>query len=75
MNNQKRLEEVKVGKLLFEFSISAIIGMLIGIGTATKVSIRLGQYDKEGAEKLLGNAQRKFMFLKNHISFKFLKIK
>lgn len=99
MNNQKRLEEVKVGKLLFEFSIPAIIGMLvnslynvidrifighikgvgelamagvgvtmplmliimafgmlIGIGTATKISIRLGQHDKEGAEKLLGNA-------------------
>ena len=99
MNNQKRLEEVKVGKLLFEFSIPAIIGMmvntlyniidrifighikgvgelamagvgitmplmfiimafgmLIGIGTATKISIKLGQHDKEGAEKLLGNA-------------------
>ena len=30
--------------------------MLIGIGTATKISIKLGQHDKEGAEKHLGNA-------------------
>lgn len=99
MNSQKRLEEMKVGKLLLEFSIPAIIGMLvntlyniidrifighiegigelamagvgitmplmtiilafgmlIGIGTATKVSIKLGEHDREGAEKLLGNA-------------------
>ncbi|MVX66220.1 MATE family efflux transporter [Clostridium chromiireducens] len=99
MNNQKRLEEMSVGKLLLEFSIPAIIGMLvntlyniidrifighiegignlamagvgvtmplmtiilafgmlIGIGTATKISIKLGEHDKESAEKLLGNA-------------------
>jgi putative MATE family efflux protein len=99
MNNQKRLGEISVGKLLLEFSIPAIIGMLvntlyniidrifighiegigelamagvgitmpimfiilafgmlIGIGTATKVSIKLGEHDQEGAEKLLGNA-------------------
>jgi putative MATE family efflux protein len=31
-------------------------GMLIGIGTATRISIKLGQHDKEGAEKHLGNA-------------------
>jgi putative MATE family efflux protein len=90
---------MKVGKLLLEFSIPAIIGMLvntlyniidrifighiegigslamagvgvtmplmfiilafgmlIGIGTATRISIKLGQHDKEGAEKHLGNA-------------------
>lgn len=99
MNEQKRLGEAEIGKLLLEFSIPAIIGMLvntlyniidrifighiegignlamagvgitmpimfvllafgmlIGIGTATKISIRLGEHDKEGAEKLLGNA-------------------
>lgn len=99
MNDQKRLGEIDVGKLLLEFSIPAIIGMLVntlyniidrifighiegigelamagvgitmpimfiilafgmlvGIGTATKVSIKLGEHDKEGAEKLLGNA-------------------
>lgn len=99
MNSQKRLGEMKIGKLILEFSIPAIIGMLvntlyniidrifighiegigniamagvgitmplmtiilafgmlIGIGTATKISIKLGQHDKEGAEKLLGNA-------------------
>lgn len=99
MNSQKRLEEMKVGKLLLEFSIPAIIGMLvntlyniidrifighiegigelamagvgvtmplmviilafamlIGIGTATKISIKLGEHDRDGAEKLLGNA-------------------
>lgn len=99
MNSQKRLGEMKVGKLILEFSVPAIIGMLVntlyniidrvfighipdigalamggvgiamplmliilafgmlvGIGTATKVSIKLGENDKEGAEKLLGNA-------------------
>lgn len=99
MNSQKRLGEMKIGKLILEFSIPAIIGMLvntlyniidrifighiegigniamagvgitmplmtiilafgmlIGIGTATKISIKLGEHDKEGAEKLLGNA-------------------
>lgn len=99
MNDQKRLGEVKVSKLLLEFSIPAIIGMvvttlynivdrmfighikdvgnlaiagvgitmpiitiimafgmLIGIGTATRISISLGQHDKEKAEKFLGNA-------------------
>ncbi|OCA99904.1 MATE family efflux transporter [Clostridium beijerinckii] len=99
MNKQNRLGEMSVGKLLLEFSIPAIIGMLvntlyniidrifighiegigelamagvgitmpimfiilafgmlIGIGTATKVSIKLGEHDKEGAERLLGNA-------------------
>ncbi|WP_459479798.1 MATE family efflux transporter [Clostridium saccharoperbutylacetonicum] len=99
MNSQKRLEEMSVGKLLLEFSIPAVIGMLvntlyniidrvfighiegigelamagvgitmplmtiilafgmlIGIGTATKVSIKLGEHDRDGAEKLLGNA-------------------
>lgn len=99
MNEQRRLGEAEIGKLLLEFSVPAIIGMLvntlyniidrifighiegignlamagvgitmpimfvllafgmlIGIGTATKISIKLGEHDKEGAEKLLGNA-------------------
>lgn len=99
MNNQKRLGEVGIGKLLLEFSIPAIIGMLVntlyniidriyignipeignlaitgvgitmplmtimlafgmlvGIGTATRISIKLGEHDKESAEYHLGNA-------------------
>lgn len=31
-------------------------GMLVGLGTAARVSIKLGQHDKESAEKHLGNA-------------------
>ena len=31
-------------------------GMLIGIGTTTNISIKLGQGKKEEAEKLIGNA-------------------
>ncbi|SFC68326.1 MATE family efflux transporter [Clostridium uliginosum] len=99
MDSQRRLGEMNIGKLILEFSVPAIIGMmvntlyniidrifighiegigkiamagvgitmplmtiilafgmLIGIGTATKISIKLGQNDKEGAEKHLGNA-------------------
>ena len=99
MNEQKRLGEVKVSKLLLEFSIPAMIGMmvntlyniidrvfighipgignmaiagvgitmpimtiimafgmLIGIGTATRISINLGMHNKDEAEKHLGNA-------------------
>lgn len=99
MNEQKRLGETKISKLLLEFSIPAIIGMivntlynivdriyighiadvgdlaiagvgitmplmimimafgmLIGIGTATRISIKLGEHDKESAERHLGNA-------------------
>lgn len=99
MNGQKRLGQEKISKLLLEFSIPAIIGMvvntlyniidrifighipvvgnlaiagvgitmplmtiimafgmLIGIGTATRISINLGQHNKEKAEEHLGNA-------------------
>ena len=99
MNEQKRLGEEKISKLLLEFSIPAVIGMivntlyniiermfighipglgnlaiagvgitmplmtiimafgmLIGIGTATRISINLGQHKKDEAEKHLGNA-------------------
>ncbi|WP_024614137.1 MATE family efflux transporter [Clostridium sp. Ade.TY] len=31
-------------------------GMLVGIGTAARVSLKLGEHDKESAEKHLGNA-------------------
>ncbi|MGL6184281.1 MAG: MATE family efflux transporter [Clostridium chrysemydis] len=31
-------------------------GMLVGLGTAARVSIKLGQHDKEAAERHLGNA-------------------
>ena len=99
MSGQKRLGEEKISKLLLEFSIPAIIGMvvntlyniidrifighipvvgnlaiagvgitmplmtiimafgmLIGIGTATRISINLGQHNKDKAEEHLGNA-------------------
>ncbi|WP_315079174.1 MATE family efflux transporter [uncultured Clostridium sp.] len=99
MNNQKRLGEIGIGKLLLEFSIPAIVGMLVntlyniidriyignipeignlaitgvgitlplmtiilafgmlvGIGTATRISIKLGEHDRDSAEHHLGNA-------------------
>lgn len=97
MERSKKLAEQSVGKLLLEFSIPAIIGMmvnslyiiidrifigrvvgamaisgvsltfpigiiimgfgmLVGIGAATRISIRLGEHKKEEAEKILGNA-------------------
>lgn len=37
-------------------TIIIAFGMLIGIGTTTNISIRLGQNNKEEAEKLIGNA-------------------
>lgn len=99
MNNQNRLGEENVFKLLKEFSIPAIIGMvvntlyniidrmyighipkvgnlaitgvgitmpimtiilafgmLVGIGTSARISLKLGQNDKVSAEKHLSNA-------------------
>ncbi|WP_411683035.1 MATE family efflux transporter [Clostridium thailandense] len=97
MERSKKLAEEGVGKLLFEFSIPAIVGMLVnslyiiidrifigrvvgamaisgvsltfpigilimgfgmlvGIGGAARISIKLGQHKKEDAEKILGNA-------------------
>jgi putative MATE family efflux protein len=97
MNQSNDLESKSIGKLLFQFSLPAIVGMLVnalysivdrifvgrgigalalsgvavtfpitaiimafgmlvGVGAAATVSIRLGQKDKESAEKILGNA-------------------
>ncbi len=99
MRDQKRLGEEKILKLLMEFSIPAIVGMLvntlyniidrmfighipvighlaiagvgitmplmtiimafgmlIGIGTATRISIKLGENKRNEAERHLGNA-------------------
>jgi Na+-driven multidrug efflux pump len=97
VNRSNQLGEEKISKLLFKFSLPAIVGMLvnalynvvdravvgnvvgrdaiagltitipvaiiimafsmlIGIGSAARVSIRLGQNKKEEAEKILGNA-------------------
>ena len=99
MREQKRLGEEKISKLLIEFSIPAIIGMLvntlyniidrmfighipeighlaiagvgitmplmtiimafgmlIGIGTSARISLKLGEHKREEAEKHLGNA-------------------
>lgn len=110
-NNPHILGTEKVGKLLLEYSIPAIIGMtltslyniidsvfighgvgamaisglaisfplmnllvafctLVGVGGATISSIRLGQKDTDGAEKVLGNGNGalcdKFYFLRRH---------
>lgn len=97
IDRSKALAEEKVGKLLWKFSLPAIIGMLvnalynvvdsifvgrgvgeigltavtisfpimlilmafgmlIGIGASTIISIRLGEQNKDRAEKTLGNA-------------------
>lgn len=99
MDRQTRLGKEPIGKLLLEFSIPAIVGMLVnalyniidriyignipkigglaitgvgitlpimtiilafgmlvGIGTAARISLKLGQGQKQDAEKLLGNA-------------------
>ena len=106
MDTQKRLGEEKIYKLLLEFSIPAIVGMIVntlynivdrmyighikgignlalsgvgvampivkvvsafsmmvGIGTSYKISIKLGENDKEGAENHLGNAVTLLLFL------------
>ena len=106
MDMQKRLGEEKIYKLLLEFSIPAIVGMIVntlynivdrmyighikgignlalsgvgvampivtvvsafsmmvGIGTSYKISIKLGENDKESAENHLGNAVTLLLFL------------
>ena len=106
MDTQKRLGEEKIYKLLLEFSIPAIVGMIVntlynivdrmyighikgignlalsgvgvampivtvvsafsmmvGIGTSYKISIKLGENDKESAENHLGNAVTLLLFL------------
>lgn len=50
---------VALSGLAVTFPISTIImafGMLVGIGACSMISIRLGQKNKEAAEKILGNA-------------------
>lgn len=37
-------------------NISAALGMLVGTGATTRISIVMGQHDKERAEKILGNS-------------------
>lgn len=99
MNRQKMLGEEKISKLLIQFSVPAIVGMmvntlyniidrmyigniseigslaitgvgitmpimtiilafgmLVGIGTSARVSLKLGEHKKEEAEKHIGNA-------------------
>lgn len=99
MNRQRMLGEEKISKLLIQFSVPAIIGMmvntlyniidrmyignisgigslaitgvgitmpimtiilafgmLVGIGTSARVSLKLGEHKKEEAEKHIGNA-------------------
>lgn len=99
MNRQKLLEEEKISKLLMQFSVPAIIGMmvntlynivdrmyignipevgglaltgvgitmpimtiimafgmLVGIGTSARISLKLGEHKKDEAEQHLGNA-------------------
>lgn len=42
------------GVILPIMNITAAVGMLVGIGAASRVSIFLGQNDKESAEKIVG---------------------
>lgn len=97
MDSSQELANEKIGKLLFKFSIPAVIGllvnamysvvdrifvgrgvgslalsgvaitfpitnvimaigMLVGTGAAAVISIKLGKKDKNGAEKIIGNA-------------------
>lgn len=37
-------------------NITAAFGSLVGVGAASMISIRLGQHDRSGATKILGNA-------------------
>lgn len=51
--------ELALSGVTVTFPISTVImafGMLVGIGSAALISIRLGQQKKEEAEKILGNA-------------------
>lgn len=51
--------EIALSGVTITFPVSTIImafGMLIGIGAAALISIRLGQQKKDEAEKILGNA-------------------
>ncbi|MEG0133934.1 MAG: MATE family efflux transporter [Clostridium sp.] len=45
-----------VGITMPIMTIILAFGMLVGIGTAARVSLKLGQHDKESAEEHLGNA-------------------
>ena len=45
-----------VGITMPIMTIILAFGMLVGIGTAARVSLKLGQHDKKAAEKHLGNA-------------------
>jgi putative MATE family efflux protein len=115
-SNAKRLGEENINKLLFSFSLPAIIGalvnsfyalidrifvgqfvgkeafegvgitfpialvlmafgMLIGIGTTARVSIKLGEQKKDEAEQILGNAftlQLIFSFVLSSVCLFFL---
>lgn len=51
------------------FTIITAFGMLVGIGAATRVSIALGQGNKERAEKVLGNAIFLYLILNALIMF------
>lgn len=55
----KGVEPLAISGIVIAFPITIIIlafGMLVGLGTASLISIRLGQNRKEDAEKILGNA-------------------
>ncbi|MCJ7688699.1 MAG: MATE family efflux transporter, partial [Clostridiaceae bacterium] len=54
-----RVDTLALSGVTITFPISIIImafGMLVGIGAAALISIRLGQQKKEAAEHILGNA-------------------
>ncbi len=59
IGNIKEIGQLAITGVGITMPIMTIIlafGMLVGIGTAARVSLKLGQHDKENAEKHLGNA-------------------
>ena len=44
-----------VGITFYLFMIFIAVGMMFGIGGGTLVSLKLGEQDKAGAERILGN--------------------
>ncbi|MGB5989876.1 MAG: MATE family efflux transporter [Marinifilaceae bacterium] len=51
------------------FTIMIAFGMLVGIGAASRVSIALGQGNKDRAEKILGNAMFLYLIINAIIMF------
>ena len=65
-----------VGITFYLFMIFIAVGMMFGIGGGTLVSLKLGEQDKAGAERILGNVIMIFLVggaLTTLLGFLFLK--